>query len=120
MNATLAQVHAIVGLLVVGGCVAFAIVAWLSVAGVGSRLADGFRIGVAGLAVVAGAIGLAVALRGDQPGEWLHWIYGAALVVVPVAAGALATERTERGRSVVLAITGTLLIAIAWRAMATG
>jgi hypothetical protein len=120
VNATLTQVHAILGLLVVAGCVAFAILAWLSVSGVGSRLADGFRVGVAGLAVVAGAIGLAVALRGHLPGEWLQCLSGAALVVVPVVAGVLAAERSERGRSVVLAITGTLLIAIAWRAMVTG
>jgi len=120
VNATLAQVHAIAGLLVVAGCLAFAIVAWLSVAGLGSRLAGGLRVSVAGLAVMAGAIGLAVTLRGDQPGEWLHWIYGAALVVLPVAAGAFAGERSERGRSLVLAITGTLLIAIAWRAAVTG
>jgi hypothetical protein len=120
VNATLVQLHAIAGILVVVGCVVFAIVAWISVAGVARGLAGGLRVGVAALAVVAGAIGLALTLRGDQPAEWLHWVYGGALVLVPVAAGAVVAERSERSRSMVLAVTSTLLALIAWRAVVTG
>ena len=120
VTATLAQLHVMAGLLGVAACVAFAIVAWISTAGLARRLATGLRLAVAALAVVAAAIGLALALRGGQPAEWLHWVYGALLVVVPVAAGAVVAERSERGRSVVLAISGTLLALIAWRAVVTG
>ena len=120
MNGTLAQLHAIAGYVVVGGCVVFAIVAWISVAGIAQGLAGALRVGVAALAVVAGAIGLALTLRGDQPAEWLHWVYGAVLVVVPVVAGTIVAERSERSRSVLMAITGTLLAVIAWRAVVTG
>jgi hypothetical protein len=120
VNATLVQLHAIAGLLVAVGCVAFAVVAWISVGGVAAGLAGGMRVTVAALAVMAGALGLALALRGNGPAEWLHWVYGAALVLVPVAAGTFVTDRSERGRSVALAVTGTLLAVIAWRAVVTG
>jgi hypothetical protein len=120
VSITVAQMHALAGLVVVGGCVAFATVAWISVGGIARRLAGSLRLAVAGVAVVAAALGLALALRGDNPAEWLHWVYGAVLVLVPMAAGTLLAERSERGRSLGLAVAGTLLVFVAWRAVVTG
>ncbi|MDQ4036005.1 MAG: hypothetical protein M3153_08750 [Chloroflexota bacterium] len=70
--------------------------------------------------VAQAAIGLAIAVRGGGPAEGIHWLYGVAIILVLLAAGALRPELSPQQRSGALALGALLATALAWRLGASG
>jgi hypothetical protein len=79
---------------------------------------DTVRKVVLALVAVQAAIGLAIALRGAAPAEWIHWVYGPAIVAALLVPGGLVLP-PER-RSAVLAAASIFAALLAWRLWASG
>jgi hypothetical protein len=70
--------------------------------------------------VAEAAVGLALAVRGARPDEWIHWLYGVAIVVVLLLPGGLRRELSPRARSGALALSSAVAAALTWRLWASG
>jgi heme A synthase len=84
------------------------------------RSLDRARQVLLGLVVAQAAIGLALAVRGGAPAEWIHWLYGALVVVALLAPGVLADDVPVARRAAVLAGGAGLAVVMAWRLGASG
>jgi hypothetical protein len=85
-----------------------------------SRILEWARLGVLALLVAEAALGLAIAVRGGGPGEGIHWLYGAVIVVVLLVPGGVGHELAPRARSGALALGSGIAAAVAWRLWASG
>lgn len=115
------DVHALIGpvlLVVLGGFAAVATAA--AVRGSAPAWLDTLRRVVLGAVVAQAAIGLALAVRGNEPREWLHWVYGVAVGAALLVPGMLRPELSERRRATALAVGAALAVVLAWRLSATG
>jgi hypothetical protein len=72
-----------------------------------------------GVVVADAAIGLAVAVRGGAPSEWIHWVYAVVIGLVLLAPGAL-RDVGPRARSGSLALCSAIAAAMAWRLWGSG
>lgn len=70
--------------------------------------------------VAQASIGLALAVRGSGPSELLHWIYGAVVVGVLLAPGALEATTAPGRRSWALAAGSIIGVVLVWRLWASG
>lgn len=101
----MSQQHAVVGAVVLRTSIVFGFVAFQSsVQGRLPRWLDGFRLAMAGLAVVTAAIGLALALNRLGPSETIPWLHGAVIVGLPVMAGSIRFGDSVRMRSGALGV----------------
>jgi hypothetical protein len=117
----MSQLHAALGIAVIGASVLFALAAFAANAMDRSpRWLDGVRLVIAGLAVTGASTGLALALTGTGPSEWIHWLYGVLIVAVPVMAGSMTLGGSSRVRSIGLGAAGVIMALIAWRLAASG
>jgi hypothetical protein len=117
----MSQLHGAAGSVLLGASVALALTALgAAVAGGAPPWLDRLRVALAVGIVAQAAIGLALALRGAGPAEAIHWVYGAVLIAVPVAIGALAASVPARVRTGALAGGATVMAFLAWRLAATG
>ena len=115
------QLHAALGLAVIGMSVLFALAAFASNAMDRSpRWLDGARLVIAVLAVTGASTGLALALTGKAPSEWIHWLYGVLIVAAPVMAGSVDLGASARARSIGFGVAGVVMALIAWRLAASG
>jgi hypothetical protein len=115
------QLHAALGIAVIGASVLFALAAFASSAMDRSpRWLDGFRLIIAGLAVTGASTGFALALTGNGPSEWIHWLYGVLIVAVPVMAGSVDLGPSTRTRSIGFGVVGVVMALIALRLAASG
>jgi hypothetical protein len=73
-----------------------------------------------GVVVAQAAIGLALALRGTAPAEWIHWLYGGLIVLALLAPGMLADDVPVARRAAVLTGGAVLAVVMAWRLGASG
>jgi hypothetical protein len=73
-----------------------------------------------GLLVAQAATGLALAVRGAAPAEWIHWLYGGLIVLALLGPGVLADEVPVARRGAVLAAGAVLAVVMAWRLGASG
>ncbi len=115
------DLHALIGpalLLVLIGLAAVATVAALR--GSAPASLDTLRRVVLGAVVAQAAIGLALAVRGNEPREWLHWVYGVAIGGALLAPGMLRPELPEQRRATAMAVGAALAVVLAWRLSATG
>jgi len=117
----MSQLHAAAGAVVLGTSAVLALVAlgavtldrapwWL----------DRIRLALTGLAVMAAAIGVALALSGSGPSHAIHWLYGVVIVALPIMAANLDVGGSARRRSAALGLAGVLMALIAWRLASTG
>lgn len=117
----MSQLHAAVGTVVLGMSVALALAAFgVTALNRSPRWLDGVRLVSAALAVVGAATGVALAANGLGPSEAIHWLYGAAIVALPVMAAAIDVGDSTRTRSTAFGIAGVLMTLIAWRLASTG
>ena len=70
--------------------------------------------------VAQASVGLAIAVRGEGPSELLHWIYGAVVVGVLLAPGALAPDGPPGRRAWALAAGSAVGVVLVWRLWASG
>ena len=117
----MSQLHAALGIAVIGTSVLFALAAFGTCAVDRSpRWLDGVRLVIAGLAVMGASTGLALALTDNGPSEGIHWLYGFLIVVVPVLAGGMDLGASSRVRSFGFGVGGVVMALIAWRLAASG
>ena len=117
----MSQLHAALGIAVIGTSVLFALATVAAYAtGRSPKWLDGIRLVIAGLAVTAASTGLALALTSTGPSEWIHWLYGVLIVATPVMAGSVGLDATARARSIGLGAAGVIMALIAWRLAASG
>jgi hypothetical protein len=116
-----ARLHAIAGVPLVVGLVAFALVA--AVMAAARRPAPGTfdlaRRLLLGVIVAVAALGLALSLRGAAPTEGIHWLYGPLLVATLLVPAAVRVD-SDRTQSAVLAASGAIAAVLAWRLWSSG
>lgn len=112
--------HGMAGLVLWGALAGLAALALLALrVPVAGRWADTARRLLLGLLVAQVAIGLVIALRGGAPAETIHWLYGAAVILVLLAPGALAESMAPR-RAAFAAGAAVLGAVFAWRLWGSG
>ena len=114
-------VHAVVGAVLVPALGVLALVAGFAAARrAPAPWTDRVRQAILGIVVAEAAVGLALAVRGAAPAEWLHWLYGGLLVAVLLAPAAL-DDRIGEDRRVpaIVAVLGIATL-LAWRLGASG
>lgn len=115
------EIHAIGGLVVLGGVSLLAAVAVAAVI-----LDRGFawvgRLGAV-LVIAVGvevALGAATWLTGRRPGEGLHVLYGIAVLAAFPLASSFAADAPPRERTGVVAVAAVVSLLLIWRLYATG
>jgi hypothetical protein len=117
----MSQLHAAVGMVVLGTSAILALLALASGAlDLPLPWLDRFRLAIAGLAVVAAATGVVLALNGRGPSETIHWLYGAVIVALPVMAAGVDVGDSTRLRAAAYGVAGIIMALIAWRLAGTG
>ena len=118
----LARLHTFPGLVLVAGLAVLALMAgalalldrppmpWLDFA----------RRAILGIIVAEAAIGLVLTLRGSEPEEWIHWLYGGIIIAALLLPATLVTNGTARSRSAALAGAAALAAVLAWRLWGSG
>jgi hypothetical protein len=118
----LVGLHATLGVLILAAGVLFALaagsVAWLGRGG--DVWVARLRLVLEFVLVVQVVIGAAVFLTGARPTEWLHLVYGVAILAAIPLATTFASEAPPRARSGVLAVAGVVILLLAWRLLSTG
>jgi len=110
-----AQIALVLALVIAGSAIALALTR--RTAGsffVAGTLWTGFVVGLAAV------FGIGVAITDHVPGDPLHIVYGVLAVGVVPGAAVVAGGRSDRGRSVVWAIAGIVLVIIVLRLFQTG
>jgi hypothetical protein len=116
----MSQLHAAVGMVVLGTSAILALLALGSAAAdLSSAWLDRMRLAIAGMAVIAAATGVVLALN-DGPAETIHWLYGAVIVAVPVMAADVDAGDSSRLRAAAYGVAGVVMALIAWRLAGTG
>jgi multisubunit Na+/H+ antiporter MnhB subunit len=116
----MSQLHAAVGMVVLGTSAIFALLALGSAAvDLPSAWLDRFRLAIAAIVVIAAATGVILALN-DGPAETIHWLYGAVIVALPVIAAGVDVGNSSRLRAAVYCAAGIIMALIAWRLAGTG
>ena len=116
-----ARLHDLPGVALLGALLALAIAAgarWLAGREPAPWL-DAVRRLLLIVVVVESALGLALALRGAGPDEWIHWVYGVVIVLALLAPASLQIDRPQ-ARSAVLAVGALLGAVMAWRLIGSG
>ena len=118
----LARLHTLPGVVLVAGLGVLAVMAaalavldrppmpWLDFA----------RRAILGIIVAEAAIGLVLTLRGAEPEEWIHWLYGGIIIAALVLPATLVSNGSPRSRSVALAAAAALATVLAWRLWGSG
>lgn len=117
----MSQLHAAVGMVVLGTSAIFALLALAS--GALDRSPpwlDRLRLAIAVLAVVAAATGVVLALNEQGPSETIHWLYGAVIVALPVMAAGVDVGDSTHLRAAAYGVAGIIMALIAWRLAGTG
>ena len=118
----LARLHTLPGLVLVAGLSVLAVMA--ATMAVLDRppmpSLDFARRVLLGIIVAEAAVGLVLALRGAEPTEWIHWLYGGIIIGALLLPASLVTNGTPRSRSVALAGAAGLAAIFAWRLWGTG
>jgi heme A synthase len=118
----LTRLHTLPGFVVVAGLALLAILA--AALAVLDRppmpWVDFARRTLLGLIVVQAVIGLVLALRGSEPSEWIHWLYGGILIAALLLPATIVTNGTPRSRSAALAGAAALAAVLAWRLWGSG
>jgi len=112
--------HSILGPALAGALVVLALSALATLRGALPGWLDTSRRVVLGLLVAEAALGLALALRGSAPAEPIHWVYGAAAIVVLLLAGALVERDGMPSRGAALVVASGVGALLAWRLWGTG
>lgn len=113
------DLHALAAPILLVGLAALAIAAaTLLVLGRGPDAVEWVRRLILGVLVAEAGIGLALAIRGSGPAEWIHWLYGPAIIAVLMVPASL--ELPPRRRSGALAVGSLLAVALTWRLWASG
>lgn len=116
----MAQVHATVGMVLIGGAVLFTLAAAVAVLAGGGTWLEGVRVAFTTAVGIQVTLGVVSFVDGDRPAEALHFVYGiAALAVVPFTSF-FAAEAPPRSRAKVLGVAGILALGLLWRSGATG
>ena len=87
---------------------------------VGGRWIERLRAALAILLVAEAAIGAVIFVRGARPGEWLHIVYGVAVLAVLPLAGSLAIGRMHAARAALVAGGALVALILLWRLVSTG
>jgi hypothetical protein len=118
----LARLHTFPGLVMVAGLAVLAVMA--AVLAILDRPPmpwfDFARRVLLGIIVAEAAIGLVLALRGSEPDEWIHWLYGGILIAALLLPATLVTNGSARSRSAALAAAAALGAVLAWRLWGSG
>ena len=115
------SLHAVTGpVLLIALLALAAVAAACAIAGRLPRALDLARQVLLAIVVAQAAIGLALAVRGAAPAEWIHWIYGGVIVAALLVPGSLHTDLPEARRAAVLAGGAGLAVIMAWRLGASG
>jgi hypothetical protein len=115
------RLHAVAGPALLVGLAVLAIAcAILALLDRAPRVLEALRLVALALLVAQGVLGLVLVLRGDGPREFLHWIYGVAIVVVLLLPGGLDPAPSARVRSGTLAGAAAIGVLLAWRLWSTG
>jgi heme A synthase len=118
----LARLHTLPGLVLVAGLAVLALMS--GVMAVLDRppmpSLDFARRVLLGIIVAEAAIGLVLTLRGAEPDEWIHWLYGGIIIAALLVPATLVTTGTPRSRSAALAGAAGLAAIFAWRLWGTG
>ena len=114
----LARLHTLPGLVLAAGLAVLAIMS--GVMAVLDRPLDFARRVLLGIIVAEAAVGLVLALRGAEPDEWIHWLYGGIIIAALLLPATLVTNGTPRSRSAALAGAAGLAAIFAWRLWGTG
>ena len=112
--------HSILGPALAGALVVLAVAAVATMRGALPGWLDGARRVVLALLVAEAALGLALALRGLAPAEPIHWVYGAAVIVLLLVPGALVHRAGMPRPGAVMAVASGLAALLAWRLWGTG
>lgn len=97
--------------IVSGACVA---------AGRGHGAVEWARRGLLAVVAAQAAVGLALAHRGGMPAEWIHWLYGPAIIATLLLPGALRDDLPVERRTGAVAVSSVLAALLAWRLWASG
>jgi hypothetical protein len=118
----LTGLHGTLGFLILVAGLLFALVggitAWLGRGG--DAWVVRLRLVLEGILVVQVLVGAVVFISGARPTEWLHFVYGVAILAVIPLATTFASEAPPRARSGVLAVAGVVILLLAWRLLSTG
>jgi hypothetical protein len=118
----LADLHGTLGFLILVAALLFvlvaAITAWLGRGG--DAWIARLRLVFEAILLVQVVVGAIVFLTGARPTEWLHLVYGIAILAVIPLATTFASEAPPRSRSGVLAVAGLVILLLAWRLLSTG
>ena len=120
MNDAAAQLHALLGvaaLVLLVGLVLGAAAVVLT--GRGRAAFDGARRIALGLVVAQAAIGLALALRGREPAEGIHWVYGGAVVLALLAPSSVEPASMIARRWLIVG-SSVLAAIFSWRLWGSG
>lgn len=120
MTEAIAQLHAVLGIVLLAALVLLA--AAVAIGVLTGRRTDAtgpLRRIALGAVVAQAALGLTLAVRGGAPAEWIHWLYGGAIVLALLVPSAV-EPATRHGRDA-LVVGSTVLAAIfAWRLWGSG
>ena len=72
------------------------------------------------LVVAQGLAGVAIAVTQGGPAEGIHWVYGAAILVVLLIGNGVAMAALPGRRGHVMALMAALIAVLAWRLSQTG
>jgi heme A synthase len=116
------QLHATLGIVVMAAALLFVVLAaasaWLLQRGYAQI--DRLRLIMEGLLIVQVVVGAIVFISGSRPGEWLHLVYGIAILAALPLAASFASEAPPRPRTGVFAVGGLVILLLAWRLLSTG
>ena len=116
-----ARLHTLPGVVLVGALAALGVAAaipWLRRREPAAWV-DAVRRALLLVVVVEAALGLALALRGAGPAEWIHWLYGLVIIVALLLPAVVRTP-DGRTRSALLAGGAAVGAVMAWRLMGSG
>lgn len=86
----------------------------------GHAAVEWIRRGLLAVVVAQAAIGLALVLRGDRPAEWIHWLYGPAIIAALLLPGTLGDDHPAGRRTGAVAVGSGVATVFAWRLWASG
>lgn len=116
----MAQVHATVGTMLIGGAILFTLAAGVAAALGGAAWLESVRVVLTVAIGIQVTLGVASFLDGVRPAGALHLLYGILTLAVLPFASFFAAEAPPAPRAKVLAVGGVVTVALMWRVAATG